>query len=211
MGPTRTTRAARRHRARSADESGAGATGRRLLARVRAAASRFVTCFAGSPSYLSEEGACRYHESGAPAPRGVVAEDVDRCAAGVHCRAQHDGLALVAVLAFRALSAATQSTDDLARANRAQHFQQDADMYHDGLRAYLYAAALAGDYDGVDEQGVLAAVASDNRRSSRGSSHQSKGAGRDRTTIGTAAMLHAPARHDSAHDAAIEIQTLARS
>lgn len=74
----------------------------------------------------------------------------------------------MAVLAFRALSAATQSTDDLARANRAQHFQQDADMYHDGLRAYLYAAALAGDYDGVDEQGVLAAVASDNRRSSRG-------------------------------------------
>jgi diguanylate cyclase (GGDEF)-like protein len=70
-------------------------------------------------------------------------------------------IALVGVLAFRALSDATRSTDGLAHASRAQHFQQDADMYHDGLRAYVYAAALAGDYDGVDEQGVLADLAAD--------------------------------------------------
>ena len=70
-------------------------------------------------------------------------------------------LALVSVLAFRALSHATRSTDLLAHASRAQHFQQDADMYHDGLRAYVYAAALAGDYAGIDVQAVLADLATD--------------------------------------------------
>ena len=70
-------------------------------------------------------------------------------------------LGLVSVLAFRALSDATLSTDELSHASRAQHFQQDADMYHDGLRAYVYAAALAGDYAGIDARTVLADLATD--------------------------------------------------
>ena len=41
--------------------------------------------------------------------------------------------------------------------------------------------------------------------------YQSKDAGRDRTTIGTAAMLGAPLRHDSEQDAAIDVEMLARS
>jgi diguanylate cyclase (GGDEF)-like protein len=70
-------------------------------------------------------------------------------------------LALVSVLAFRALSDATLSTAELSVASRAQHVQQDADMYHDGLRAYVYAAALGGDYAGIDVQAVLADLATD--------------------------------------------------
>ena len=70
-------------------------------------------------------------------------------------------LALVSVLAFRALSDATRTTEELSHASRAQYFQQDADMYHDGLRAYVYAAALAGDYSGVDAQTVLTDLATD--------------------------------------------------
>jgi diguanylate cyclase (GGDEF)-like protein len=65
-------------------------------------------------------------------------------------------LALVGTLAVRALGDDIESTKQLSRASRAQHFQQDADMYHDGLRAYVYAAALAGDYEGIDTEQVLA-------------------------------------------------------
>jgi len=73
-------------------------------------------------------------------------------------------LALVSVLAFRALSNDAISTTQLSLASRAQHFQQDADMYHDGLRAYVYAAALAGDYEGIDETEVLADLATDSEK-----------------------------------------------
>src|SRR6185503_15500013 len=73
-------------------------------------------------------------------------------------------LALVSVLAFRALSNDAISTTQLLLASRAQHFHQDADMYHDGLRAYVYAAALAGDYEGIDETEVLADLATDSEK-----------------------------------------------
>lgn len=72
-------------------------------------------------------------------------------------------LACISVVSLRALSEATQSTGQLSTASRAQHFQQDADMYHDGLRAYVYAAALAGDYAGIDRQRVLADLAADSQ------------------------------------------------
>jgi diguanylate cyclase (GGDEF)-like protein len=73
-------------------------------------------------------------------------------------------LALMSVLAFRALSNDAISTTQFSLASRAQHFQQDADMYHDGLRAYVYAAALAGDYEGIDETEVLADLATDSEK-----------------------------------------------
>jgi two-component system cell cycle response regulator len=41
--------------------------------------------------------------------------------------------------------------------------------------------------------------------------YESKDGGRDRTTIGTAAMLDAPLRHDTEQDAAIDLEMLARS
>jgi diguanylate cyclase (GGDEF)-like protein len=72
-------------------------------------------------------------------------------------------LALVSVLAIRALSRDTRYTSELSLASRAQHFQQDADMYHDGLRAYVYAAALAGDFEGIDAQEVLTDLAADSQ------------------------------------------------
>lgn len=72
-------------------------------------------------------------------------------------------LALVSVLAFRALSRDAISTNQLSQASRAQHFQQDADMWHDALRAYVYAAALAGDFKGIDATEVLTDLATDSQ------------------------------------------------
>ena len=72
-------------------------------------------------------------------------------------------VALVSVLAFRALSRDSISTSQLSQASRAQHFQQDADMFHDALRASVYAAALAGDYKGIDAKEVLTDLATDSQ------------------------------------------------
>jgi hypothetical protein len=54
-------------------------------------------------------------------------------------------LIFISTLAVTALTRQIEATESPRLASRAQYFQQDADMMHDGVRADVYAAVIAVD------------------------------------------------------------------
>jgi diguanylate cyclase (GGDEF)-like protein len=68
-------------------------------------------------------------------------------------------IVVVSLQAWRALDTQKAATVELSRFSQAQHYSQDADMYHDGLRADVYAAFMVGEGTRINGDEVLKSLA----------------------------------------------------